>query len=539
VTSTPHDDVAPDFQSAGHVLRVKLVGAAGLVALGALGSRLLGLVREPVTAYYFGRGPATDAYFVATTLSTIVYDLLVSGMVTAALVPVFSRLADREDRTELWDVASAIAAIAFVVLTSVVAVLMLAAPLLVAAMAGGATAEEQARTVVLARVMMPTILFMGLSGVCTALLYATQRYRHSALSVVCVNLGVIAGLVVLHRYGIISAAIGLLCGTVAQLGVQFVGIGELGVRFRPRLRLDHPEVMRIGQLYAPVAMSFVLSGVVTVIDRNLYTHVGPGALSASAYATRLVQVPLGLVSTALSMAILPTLSRYASMADLGPYKRMLTTGIKLAVLLMLPATVGLAVLRAPALALLFQRGEFSSADTSITAIAFLVYAPQMPFAAVDQVLITAFYAMHDTRTPVVINFVTAGLYLAVAFALIAPWGMAALILANTVQNTAHAVLLFWLMRRKLQSLDDPMMAGTLGALALAGVAMGVMCGLVALPLAGLPIASGSVRALVTLAVAGGAGTAIYVGILLLARVPEARLAWQLAASRFSRGAVAG
>lgn len=511
-----------------------VAGAAGLVALGALGSRVLGLIREPAAAYYFGRTNATDSYFVASTLSTLVYDLLVSGVVGAALIPVLSRLAARDDRDELWDVASAVMTLACVILAATTALLMLFAPALVYVMQSGATVEDRDLTVLLARVMMPTIFFMGLSAVSTATLYSIGRYSYGALSVVCVNLGVVAGLVMLHRLGIVSAALGLLCGTMAQLGIQLIGLARARARLRPRLLLRHPEVLQIGKLYAPVALSFVLTGALTILDRNLYSHVGAGTLSASQYATRLVQVPLGLVATALSMAILPTLSRYAARTDLGPYRRMVSTGIAFATLLILPATVALVVLRMPAVALLFQRGHFNAADTSITALAFLLYAPQMPFVAVDQVALAAFYAMHDTRTPVVVMVVSGALYVLVALGFVAQWGMAALILASTLQNISHAVILVWLLARRVGFGDERQLVTAMGRIAAAGAVMAAVC-VVAARAVGAGISpSASWQPLVTLVVAGGAGTAAYVTSVWLARVPEAQLAWSVMASRWRR-----
>ena len=523
-------------QASNPVAGLPVASAAGLVALGALGSRVLGLIREPTAAYYFGRAGATDSYFVASTLSTLVYDLLVSGVVGAALIPVLSRVAARRDRDELWDVASAIMTLACIVLAATTVALMVCAPALVYVMQSGAPVEDRELTVLLARVMMPTIFFLGLSAVGTATLYSIGRYSYGALSVVCVNLGVVAGLVLLHRLGIVSAALGLLCGTMAQLGLQIVGLVRARARLRPRLLLRHPDVLQVGKLYAPVALSFVLTGALTILDRNLYSHVGAGTLSASQYATRLVQVPLGLVATALSMAILPTLSRYAADSDLGHYRRMVSTGIAFATLLILPATVALVVLRTPAVALLFQRGHFSAADTSITALAFLLYAPQMPFVAVDQVAIAAFYAMHDTRTPVIVMVVSGALYVVVALGFVAQWGMAALILASTLQNISHAVILVWLLARRVGFGEERRLVTAMGRIIAAGAVMGAVCVVATWAVqAGLSI-SASWQPLVTVVVAGGAGTLAYAVAVWVWRVPEAQLAWSVLQSRWRRAA---
>ncbi len=519
--------------------RRRVAAAAGLIAIGALGSRILGVIREPATAYFFGRSASTDSYFIATSLSTIVYDLLVSGMVGAALIPVLSRLGEAEDRTEFWEVVSTLAVAGAALLAAVVALLVVVAPQLVYMMNSGAGLATQAETVLLARTMMPAMFFMGMSALCTAVLYSLHRYRYGALSVMCVNAGVIGGLVLLHRFGIVSAAYGLVVGAILQFGVQIPGLKEAGAVVRPRLHLRHPEVIKIGVLYAPVGLSFLITGLIVIVDRNLYSHVGAGALSASQYATRLVQVPLGLVSTALSMAILPTLSRYAGLEDLAPFRRVVSSGIKLAALLMLPAMVGLMVLRTPVLALLFQRGQFSGSDTAVTALAFFVYAPQMPFVAIDQVIIFACYAMHDTKTPVVVMAITGALYFLVAFSLIAPLGMIALILANTVQNSAHALLLLWLLHRRIGGVITPDLGGTLASMLVASGAMAIVCVIIASSLNAIMGGTGMFGPLLTITLAGGAGLIAYAGVVWRADITEARVAWQLIVGRLRPGATRG
>jgi putative peptidoglycan lipid II flippase len=273
----------------------RLIGAAGLVALGSILSRMLGLVRDPVMAQFFGRNLVTDSFIQAQTLSTVVYDLLVSGMVGAALIPTLSRLAGREDLDEFWRVSNAVLAIGALVLAVIVGGMELLAPVLVHVMSGGYDAPTLARETLLARLMIPTVLLMGLSAAGTAILYSLHRYRLPALAIACINLGVIAGMLLLHRIGIVSAALGLLAGALAQLLLQAIALRQARMPFRPRLDWRHPEVRHIGKLYLPVAAGFLMSSVVVGGERHLYSLAAAGGLSAAQYATRLLQVPLGLV----------------------------------------------------------------------------------------------------------------------------------------------------------------------------------------------------------------------------------------------------
>jgi putative peptidoglycan lipid II flippase len=221
-----------------------------------------------------------------------------------------------------------------------------------------------------------------------------------------------------------------------------------------------------------------------VIDRNLASGLSEGSLSVMNYATRLIQFPLGLVATATSFAVLPLLSKHASalataVADgradaqaAEGYRETLRFGAKIVLLLMLPATVGLMVLREPLVQLLFERGRFGELETARTALVFLAYAPQLPLTALDQLLIVAFYARKDTRTPVLVGVATVLLYLMSALLLIGPLGVVGLALANAIQNSAHGVILLILLERSGARLLDGQFWLWTGRVALASVGVG-------------------------------------------------------------------
>jgi putative peptidoglycan lipid II flippase len=197
-----------------------------------------------------------------------------------------------------------------------------------------------------------------------------------------------------------------------------------------------------------VAGGLLVSAAVVVLDTRLASLTGERSLAAMRYATQVVQLPLGLVATALSFAVLPVLSRHGAAGAADPeFRRTLGLGMKAALFLITPAMVVLVVLREPVIELLFQRGTFGPQDVEITSRALLFYAPQLPFVAVDQLLIAACYALQNTRLPVAIGVAGAGLYAVVATATVGSLGMAGLVLANTLQNSLHAVLLFAVLAR--------------------------------------------------------------------------------------------
>jgi putative peptidoglycan lipid II flippase len=279
-----------------------------------------------------------------------------------------------------------------------------------------------------------------------------------------------------------------------------------------------------------VAAGLAVSAGVVALDTRLASTTGDGTLAAMRYATTLVQLPLGLVATALSFASLPVLSRYGAGGAGDPgFRRTLALATRAALLLIVPAAVALIVFRDPIVRLLFQRGAFDEAGAALTAQALLWYAPQLPFVAVDQLLIAAFYALQNTRLPVVVGVAGAGVYCAVALATVGRLGMVGLVLANTVQHSAHAVILLYCLWRTTGALRAEGIGPAAGRIGLAG---GLMA-LVALAIQGLlPAPAGSLPLAGYLVLLGGAAGAAYVAALAALRSDELGYATSLLQARW-------
>src|SRR4051812_30001726 len=356
----------------------RVVIAATLIAIGNIASRVLGLARESVIAGLFGAGAAVDAFTAASTIPTTLYDLLINGAISAALVPVFSEYAEGDER-EFWHVASTIINLALLVMAAVVALLIWLAPQVIGVLAGGFRADIRDQATQMVRLLLPAAVFMGLSGLITALLYARQRFLLPAFTASAYNLGIILGAALLTPLlGPLSLVVGVLAGALLQVLLQLPGLRnpdhstvsggatQKGMAYRLVLDLRHPGVRRILRLYAPVSLGIGFSIAGTVLDRNLASGLGEAAISHQRYATTLIQFPLGLVAAAVSFAVLPTLSRQASARDDTAFRTTLAMGMKVVLLLVLPAAAGLAVLSTPLVAALFQHGNYTAEDTATT-----------------------------------------------------------------------------------------------------------------------------------------------------------------------------
>jgi len=499
--------------------------AAGLIGLGNILSRLLGLARDSAIAHFFGAGGAVSAFRLALQIPQIAYDLLIGGLVSAALVPVFSEYVGREEREELGRVAGAFCSLAALLLALVVLLLEVLAPWAVALMGGGLEARFQEQAVADLRLIAPALFFLGLSGAVSGLLYALKRFAYPAFATAVFNAGIVLLILLAERFlGIASAAVGVVAGAFLQLALQLPGLR--GTHLRLAGRFSHPALRRILLLYLPVLLGVTISIVGTVIDRRLASATGESSIAWMQNATTLIQTPLGLIAAAVSLAVLPSLSRASASQDERAFQSHLGLGLRLILTLVVPATVGLYALGRPLVALLFEHGAFTSADTRMVTLALYLYLLGLPFAAVDQLLIFAFYARRDTLRPNLVGAYAIGIYLSFALPLVGRWGMFALVLANSAQWTWHALFMLLLLRREVGWPHGERIGATLWRSLVAAAGMGLAAWGTATGLGVCLGKSGTIPGLLSLGAALGVAGAVYLGLAKLLRLEEVQVAWE-------------
>ncbi len=513
--------------------RAAVARAAGITAVGNILSRVVGLIRTMTVAHFFGAGGLVSAFTVAQQASQWVYDLLVGGNISAALVPVLSEYADAERRNELWRIASIFFTLATLVLAAMVLIMEAIAPWIIILAGGGLSAELQRTGVLLLRIITPSLLFLGLAGAVMGLLYTLKRFAFPAFASSVFNLGIVITIVVVHRpLNIVSAALGLLLGSVLQLGLQLAGLRD--VRLRPALSLAHPAIRRILRLYLPVIFGVSAGIVGGLIDRRLASGVSESAIAWMQNATTLIQTALGLIAAAIAIAVLPTLSRAASERNEENYQSTLGLGIRMIVTLALPVTALMLAAGRPIVALLFQHGAFLPSDTTMVTRALSLYLIGLPFAAIDQVLIFAFYARKNTILPNMVQFFAIGVYLLFALPLVGRWGMSALVIANSAQWAFHALAMLLLFRQRIGWPQGQRIGATM-IRALAATAGLGLAAWGAATLAGQLVDTGTLFGrTVVVAAAVTLGAAVYVGLAVLLRLEEVHVVWQAVRARLGR-----
>lgn len=486
--------------------------AALLIAVGNIASRVIGQSRESLIAYLFGVSPEVSAFAIASRVPTTLYDLIVGGLVSAALVPIFSELAER-DEAQLGHVAGTVFTIATLLMAIAAGLVWLFAPLLGLLYA----APSRDLIVDLIRWMLPAVVFMGLGGLITGLLQARRKFLLPAFSTTIFNIGMIAGAVVLSGVlSVRSLAVGMLIGGIGQVALQAPGLR--GVGLRPNLDLGNPYVRRLGRLYLPVIVGIGFSVIGTQIDSVLVSALAGGAAAMQRYATTLIQLALGIVATAISLAALPTLARQGiDPGDLGAYRRTLGLSIKALLLLLLPTTTLLAALAYPVCSLLFGWGQTADVGGSaLIASALLVYLPSLIAAGIDQPLIMAFYARRNTLLPNLVQGIAIAAYTLIAFSTVRSLGVYGLILGNVVQWWVHALVMLYFAHTRLDALRDQ----RLGEAAWKGLLASGAAGLISFGLYRVTggLADGKFGDVVTIAVFGASGIVVYVIAAVVLRI---------------------
>lgn len=501
--------------------------AASINSLGNVASRVLGLVREAVIAGTFGASGGTSAFDAVSGVPKMVYELLIGGMLSAALVPVLSEYATEEGQEELEHILSILLSLGGAVSVVVVVLLELAAPWIASLLVGGFGAPLLATATMLARIIIPAILIYSLSGILQAYHYARGEFLYPAMGAPAHNVGVIVAVILLAgRLDIASLSVGILVAATMQLLVQLPALR--GTHLSLRFRWRHPVVRRILALYAPVVLSIVIQNVGIIIDRNLASRTAEEAITWMTKATFLFQLPLGLVSMAISLAVLPALSRLNAEEELERFKRTLSRGMRLVLVIIIPAGVGLFVLGEPIIRLIFEHGRFTPMDTLQSWRALRYYLPGLPFAAIDLPLVFAFYAQKDTVTPVIVGIVGVGIYLLVgpSLAFLLGFGFLGLVVANAVQLTSHALLMLLVFARRFGGLRGYGVAYTAAKAIIASLPVAALGYSGRLLLEGR-MPSGAVgEALLVALCMGLAGAGYLVGARLL-RVEELDMLWNL------------
>ena len=438
---------------------MNLLRAASTISLLTLASRITGLVREQLMAATFGVSAWTDAFNVAFRIPNLLRRLFAEGAFSQAFVPILGATLAREGEVPTRRLVDAVATILFWALLLTCAAGVIGAPLLVWAMASGLARFDGA--VLMTRIMFPYIGFMSLVALSAGVLNTWKSFMVPAATPVLLNLAMIAAAAWLaplfKTWGIepmMALAAGVMAGGVAQLALQLPALWRVGSL--PRIGLSphavaaawsHPGVRRVLRQMAPALLGVSVAQLSLLVNTQIASHLGTGALSWLTYADRLMEFPTGLLGVALGVVLIPQLAAAHGRGDAQAYSGLLDWGLRLVLLSALPCAVALLVFPQALVAVLFHNGQFSARDVQQTTLAVMGYGVGLMGLVGIKILAPGFYARQDIRTPVKIAVSVLVLTQLLNLFTVPRFGHAGLALSTGLAALVNAVWLFAGLRR--------------------------------------------------------------------------------------------
>jgi len=436
----------------------RLAWSTAIFALATGLSRILGLVREVVAAYYFGAQGKINAFTVAFQVPNLIRALVADAALSSAFVPVFSELLEKGERKRAWRVASSLFWLMLLGLGGLVALLIVLAPWVIAPF--GDPGGDKQLAIGLSRVLFPIIALLGVSGVIVGILNSYEHFTVPALSPVFWNLAIIAGLVLgVPRAQTMDAklyvyAVSIVIGTIIQVLLPVPWLRGLDGRLHMAIDWRDPAVRRVFVLMVPVTIGLGLINFNLVVDSIFASRLIDPTLAPTAIdkAFRVYMLPQGMFSVAVATVLFPSLSRLASRGDYDGFRQTVGLGLRQIAFLLVPASVFSAVLAEPIVRLLYQRGEFSPHQTTVVAGALAAFAAGLTFNGTMLMLNRAFFSLQSPWIPTIVALGNLGVNAALdaAFYRFGVWGIP---LSTTFVNIAGTAALLELLRRRLGRIE--------------------------------------------------------------------------------------
>jgi putative peptidoglycan lipid II flippase len=410
-------------------------------------SRVLGWLRLSVIGAHFGETPELDAFWAAFKIPDAIFGLVVAGALASAFIPVFTSYLAREREDEAWHVASSVMNAVLLLLIGFSIVMWIAAPYVVPTFVAPFHDPQQiGLTVDLTRIMLLSPIFMGLSSLTTGILNSYRQFLSSATAPLVYNLVIILFTQFGYPFlGIHAVAIGVVVGALVMWLVQLPELTFRRTRYSFSLDLSHSGVRDVLRLAGPRTLALGAVQIVFFVDTYLASGMASGSLTALVYANQLLLLPLGVFSIAISAAVFPTLSHYASLGQVGRMRDTVQQAIRWILFLTLPTAIVMIVLRRPIVNLLFQYGSFGPEARELTQAAFLFYSLGLAGHALVQILARVYFASRDTQTPLALTLISIGLNVVLSVTLAPFMGINGLALANSIATLIEAALLFILL----------------------------------------------------------------------------------------------
>ena len=520
----------------------RVTRSAGIVSIAVMASRLLGLVREKVIAYYFAAGVGGDAFYAAFRIPNLMRDLFGEGALSKAFVTTFTATELEEGEEAAWRLASRVFSATFLLLTVITIIGIFAAPAIVDLIFTGKGFQEvpldpsehfgfdskRDLTVYLTQIMFPYLILVSLAAVTMGLLNSKGKFGLPASASSFFNVGslivgvwgyYVAPSFDLHRTT--GMAVGVLVGGALQFLIQVPSMRRVGFRYQPLLSFHDERVRQVMRLIGPAILG-VAALQLNVLVNSIFASEGEGWLTWINRAFRLMHLPIGVFGVAISTVALPNLAKLVGEGDMEAYRRSFSYALRLMFLLTVPASVGLMTLAEPICRLIFEGGQANPLDTQQTAVALFYYGFGLCGFSAVKIATDGFYTFNDTRTPAVVSLCTVGLNILLNYLFIYRFGFdhRSLALSTSCTITLNFLALLFLLRGRAGGLGLSGIWLLLVKLAIASAVMGAVCWWGYTQIEGWLGVERIIARLIGVFVPIGLGLAVLVGSAKLMRIRE-------------------
>lgn len=538
--SNPDETIKP----ASRALTGSQIARATLIIVAAyILSGILGIVRQMVLSATFGAGLELDSFYAALRLPETLFMLIAGGALGSAFIPVFSGFLADDEQKAAWQLASTVFSLVGIVATmAAIMGLVLARPIVIYLLLPGSDAREHDLTIELMQIMLGTVVIFSLSGLVMAVLNAHQRFTSSAFAPSVYNIGIIIGAVFLTpRMGVHGLAWGVVLGAIFHIAIQLPVLVRLPkLRLRPMFDVNTAGVRDVLRLMLPRLLGLAVVQINFWVNIMLASTMAKGSITALQYGYTLMFTVLGILGQSIGTAVFPTLATQFAEGDHAGFQRTFSSALRNTLFLTIPAGLGLAVLSVPIMGVLFERGDWTRANTYAAAWALIFYAIGLAGHAALEILARTYYALHDTWTPVrigalamtlnvVLSFVFVVIFDALSFDIFegnaGPFG--GLALANSVATAIESTILWIILGRRIPELSARPVLRTLQRTVLAALIMTVA-------VLGWLWISNDLIWLIQLLIGVGLGAAVFWGSAMLFRVEIAQTLPRQLLHRLSR-----
>jgi len=434
-----------------------VLSAAFIITLAGLTSRFLGLIRDRLLASSFGAGDTLDVYYAAFRIPDLIYNLLILGALSSALIPVFTGLISKDREKEAWDLINGIINILFLSIIFISAVFCLFTPLIMRWLTPGFSPEKMALTVSFTRIMFFSPIFLGISGIFGGILTSFRRFLIYSIAPVFYNIGIIIGVIFLTRIlGVMGLAWGVVLGAFFHMLIQYPAAKKLGFYHSWTFftAWQNAQVKKVFRLMFPRTLGIAVSQINFLVITIFASTLTSGSLAVFTFAQNLQSVPLGLFGISFAIAAFPLLSSLVAKEEKADFIKIFSVTLRQIIFFVIPLSAFIFVLRAQIVRVVLGSGKFDWEDTILTFQCLGIFTLSLFAQSVTPLLTRAFFSFHDTKTPFYIALISETINILLVIFLIEKMAVIGLALSFSWGNVIQALILFFVLRKKFAIRDD-------------------------------------------------------------------------------------